>query len=181
MLNSFKKILDWINGHWGALAILGGIFWSFVTALWVAFALPVIDSHIDSRVVKMANDSLGNMIDGHLERKGGFRGQLADTTGLSKNEIVPALGRILTREDSIIGRIQYLENELDYQIGYNFWVLKQVSDKSVYNGVTFWLAPDGNVYYQDVYKYLWDAKYDSYDDCYYYYPSYSNGNRIKCD
>jgi len=182
MLTNFKKIFGWINGHLGALAIIGGMFWSFVTAIWIAFALPVIDGHIDNRFMVLANDSLGGLVDSHLKTKGGgFRGQLSDTTGIPKEAIVPKLGRLLTREDSILNRISYLENELDYQIGYNFWILKQVAEKSVYNDVTFWLPPDGNVYYRDVYKYLWDAKYDSYDDCYYFYPNYSNGNRIKCD
>lgn len=182
MLNNIKKIFGWINEHLGALAIVGGLFWSFVTAIWMAFALPVIDSHIDTRVMILAKDSLGDLVDSHLKTKGGgFRGQLADTTNIPKDAIVPTLGRMMTREDSILIRIQVLENELDYQRGYNFWILKQVATKSTYKDVIYWTPPDGNVYYRDMYQYLWDAKYDNYDDCYYFYPSYANGNRLKCD
>ena len=67
MLNNLKKIFGWINDHLGALAIIGGVFWSFVTAIWVAFALPVIDGHIDKRVMLMAQDSLGTLVDLHLK------------------------------------------------------------------------------------------------------------------
>jgi hypothetical protein len=182
MKENIRKIFSWINGHIGALAILGGVFWSFVTAIWVAFALPVIDSHIDSRVMALAKDSLGDLVDEHLKGNGGgFRGQLADTTGIPKHKIVSVLGELILEEDGLSTKLTKLENELDYQRGYNFWILKQVANKSTYNGVVFWTPPDGNVYYRDVYQYLWDAKYDNYDDCYYYYPNYANGNRLKCD
>jgi len=182
MLNSFNKILNWVNGHWGVLAILGGMFWSFVTAVWMAFALPVIDGHIDKRVMNLAKDSLGLLVDAHIKGNGGgFRTELADTTKLPKDRIVGVLGGIILRADGVDTRLTKLESELDYQRGYNFWVLKQVAEKRSYQGVTFWLPPDGNTYYRDIYQYLWDAKYDNYDDCYYFYPNYANGNRLKAD
>ena len=181
-VENIRKIFGWINGHLGALAIVGGVFWSFVTAIWVAFALPVIDSHIDSRVMSLAKDSLGELVDEHLKANGGgFRTQLADSTKIPKEKIVSVLGDVILREDGVLNRLSKLENELDYQVGYNFWILKQVAEKRTYKNVTYWLPPDGNTYYRDVYKYLWDAKYDNYDDCYYYYPNYANGNRLKCD
>lgn len=181
-MKNINKILNWVNGHWGALAILGGMFWSFVTAVWMAFALPVIDAHIDKRVMNLAKDSLGLLVDSHIKSNGGgFRTQLADTTKISKEDIVGVLGSVILKEDGVITRLSKLEDEIDYQRGYNFWILKQVAEKNTYHNVTFWLPPDGNVYYRDMYQYLWDAKYDNYDDCYYYYPNYANGNRIKCD
>ena len=182
MLNSVNKIISWVQDHWGVLAILGGMFWSFITALWMAFALPVIDGHIDKRVMNLAKDSLGLMVDAHIKGNGGgFRSELADTIKIPKEKIVATLGGVVLRENSILNRLTSIENEIDYQKGYNFWVLKQVADKRTYQDVIFWLPPDGNTYYRDVYQYLWDAKYDNYDDCYYFYPNYANGNRLKCD
>jgi len=176
------RYFKWLQEHWGILAIFGSGFWAFVTALWIAFAVPVIDSHIDSRLMILANDSLSVMIDSHLTNKGGgFRGQLADTTKIPKSEIVNVLGSLILNEDGVITRLNKLEDELNYQQGFNFWVLKQTADKVTHNSVTFWLPPDGNAYYRDMYGYIWDAKFDNYDDCYYFYPSYANGNRLKCD
>lgn len=177
-----KRYLEFINQHLGIIGIAGAGFWTFVVALWYAFAVPVIDSHIDSRVIKMANDSLAGMIDAHLSSKGGgFRGGLSDKTGIDKESIVDSLAVQMLSEDKLKGEVKKLQDEIDYQRGYNFWVLKQVAHKEAYNGVTFWLPSDGNTYYLDIYGYIWDAKYDAYDDCYYFYPSYGNGNRLKCE
>ena len=80
-MKSINKIVEWVQNHWGALAIVGGMFWSFITAIWMAFALPIIDGHIDKRVMSLAKDSLSLMVDAHLSNNGGgFRGQLSDTT-----------------------------------------------------------------------------------------------------
>jgi len=193
-----KRYLEFINQHLTIIGIAGAGFWTFVVALWYAFAVPVIDSHIDSRVIKMANDSLGTMIDSrvikmandslgtmidsHMSSKGGgFRGGLSDKTGINKESIVDSLAVQMLSEGKLRAEVKRLQDELDYQKGYNFWVLKQVAEKRSYNDVTFWLPPDGNTYYLDIYNYLWDAKYDAYDDCYYFYPSYGNGNRLKCE
>jgi hypothetical protein len=177
-----KKYIDWIQQHWTFIAVIGGVFWTFTGAVYTTMVLPQIDAHIDARVIKMANDSLGGMIDKHMMSKGGgFRGAIADKTGISKDNVADTVSHMILAEPSIIADLQKTENELDYQHGFNFWILKQVADKDTYNGVTFWLPPDGNVYYRDMYGYVWDAKYDSYDDVYYFYPSYGNGNRIKCE
>lgn len=177
-----RKYIDFVNNHIGILTIIGAGFWTFVVALWYAFAVPVIDEHIDSRVIKMANDSLGVMIDSHMSSKGGgFRGGLSDKTGIEKESIVDSLAVQMLAVDKLKADVKKLQDELDYQRGYNFWILKQVARKDTYNNVTFWLPPDGNTYYLDFYQYIWDAKYDAYDDCYYFYPSYGNGNRLKCE
>jgi hypothetical protein len=174
-----KRLLELINKYWGALLVLGGLVSTVVTFAWNFILLPQVDGHIDSRVLKMANDSLGIMIDQHMIQKGGgFRGALADSTGMKKEKVVGVLAKIIKEEE---GRVRKLEDEVDYQHGYNFFILKNIVDKVEHNGVTFWLPMDGNVYYQDMYGLVWDAKYDAYDDCYYYYPNYSNGERLKCD
>lgn len=174
-----KRLLELINKYWGALLVLGGIASTIITFLWFAIVVPVIDEHIDSRVMKMANDSLSIMIDSHLTSKGGgFRGALADSTGVKKDNVVGVLSKIMTEEET---RLAKLEEEVDYQHNYNFFLLKNIADKVEHNGIVFWLPMDGNVYYQDVYGLVWDAKFDAYDDCYYYYPSYGNGNRLKCE
>jgi hypothetical protein len=181
-MENIKKIFGWFNGHLGALAIIGGFFWSFVTAIWVAFALPVIDSHIDKRVMNLAKDSLGLLVDSHIKGNGGgFRTQLADTTKIPKEQLAGVLGNIILKEDGVLTKIKKLEDELDYQKGYNFWLLKQIATKAPYDGVDYWFPSDGNVYYRDMYGYVWDSKWDNYDKCYYFYPSYANGNRLKCD
>ena len=181
-MKSINKIVEWVQNHWGALAIVGGMFWSFITAIWMAFALPIIDGHIDKRVMSLAKDSLSLMVDAHLSNNGGgFRGQLSDTTKIPKEQLAGVLGNIILKEDGVLTKIKKLEDELDYQKGYNFWLLKQIATKAPYDGVDYWFPSDGNVYYRDVYGYVWDSKWDNYDKCYYFYPSYANGNRLKCD
>lgn len=177
-----KRVLELINKYWGALLVLGGIFSTVITFMWNLLVIPQIDSHIDSRVMKMANDSLGLMIDNHMVSKGGgFRGGLSDSTGIKKEAIIDTLSNQILGEVKIKADIRKNQEALSYQDGYNFFILKQIATKDAYDGVTFWLPPDGNVYYRDMYGLLWDAKYDSYDDCYYFYPSYGNGNRLKCE
>lgn len=177
-----KKYVDWVQNHWVILGVIGSSFWTFLIALWYAFAMPIVDGHIDARVMKMANDSLAVMIDAHMSEKGGgFRGAISKQTGIEKDNIADTVSALIFNEPEIKSRLVNLENELEYQHGYNFFILKQVAEKDTYKNVTYWLPPDGNVYFRDVYGYVWDAKYDSYDKVYYYYPSYGNGNRIKCE
>lgn len=177
-----KKLLELINQYWSAIAILiTGI--SFIWGIvWQSLLMPQIDSHIDSRVRKMATDSLGYYIDNHMvETGGGFRGALADSTGLSKTQVVKRLTELINEEGQVKGEILKLKDEVSYQHGYNFFLLKNIAQKMEYKGVIYWQPYDGNTYYQDMYGLVWDAKYDAYDDCYYYYPSYGNGNRLKCE
>ena len=176
------KYFKWLQEHWGFIAILSGGFWTVIVSLYMAFVAPVIDAHIDSRIDAWKKDSLSIAVDTHLKTKGGgFRGQLSDTTKIPKNLLVSKLGGMMIEESETLARIKKLEEAASYQEGYNFFVLKNIAEKSSYKSVTFWLPSDGNAYYLDVYKQLWDAKFDNYDDCYYYYPSYANGNRLKCD
>jgi hypothetical protein len=84
-------------------------------------------------------------------------------------------------EEEWQARVQKLEDSQSYQKGYNFFLLKNIASRDSYRGVIFWYPSDGNTYYRDIYGLVWDAKYDAYDDCYYYYPSYANGERLKCE
>jgi len=180
-LKSINKILEWINNHWGALAILGGMFWSFVTAIWVAFALPLIDAHIDSRIMVLADDSLSVMVDSHLKTKGGgFRGGFSDVIGLEKDEVVDFLFYMYLEERELKNRLDILEFSANYQNGFNKLMIKLVCTKSEYNQVPYWLANTGDAFYEDGYGLIWDANYNYTDDCYYYYPPYNGNKRTKC-
>lgn len=176
------RYFKWIQEHWGMLVIVGSGFWTFVVALWMAFAAPVIDEHIDSRITAWKNDSLNIIVDNHLRTKGGgFRGQLADTTKIPKDKLVSILGGIMVEEPNTQADIDYLFDEVDYLNNFNIFILSTLYQKYDYNGVTFYLTAQGDYKYLDMYKKLWDAAYNAADDCFYYYPSYGNGNRLKCD
>jgi hypothetical protein len=176
MLNNLKKIFGWINDHLGALAIIGGVFWSFVTALWMSFALPLIDSHIDSRIMTLAEDSLGQMVDNHLKENGGFRGGFSEITGISKDSVVYALGSLYLKSKNI----DTIFFSVNYQHGFDTEIMKMICSREEYNGVMFFVAPTGDVYYKDNKGFIWSANYSMADDCYYYYPPYNNNKRTKC-
>jgi hypothetical protein len=57
-----KKLLELINQYWGALLILGGIASTVITTLWFALVMPIIDAHIDSRVIVIGRDSMPGMV-----------------------------------------------------------------------------------------------------------------------
>lgn len=177
-----KKYTNWAQSHWSIIAVVGGGFWTFVVALYTAFVLPQIDEHIDKRIMKIANDSLVIMVDHVIANRGsGFRGQISEITGIDKHVVADSVSMLIQNKPTVSGRLTKLENDCDYQQSFNFWALKQIADKQTFKGVTFWTPPDGNVYFRDVFGLLWDAKYDAYDDVYYFYPSYGNGNRLKCE
>jgi hypothetical protein len=177
MLNNIRKIFGWINDHLGALAILGGVFWSFVTALWMSFALPLIDSHIDNRIMKLAEDSLGQMVDNHLKENGGFRGGFSEVTGIDKDSVVYALGSLYMKSKDI----DTILFSVNYQHGFDTEIMKMICSREQYDGVMFFVAPTGDVYYKDSKGFVWSANYSMADDCYYYYPPYNNNKRTKCE
>jgi hypothetical protein len=180
-MNHLTKILGWIQNHWGALAILGTMFWSFVTAIWVAFALPVIDAHIDSRIMKLADDSLGLMVDAHMTNKGGgFRSGFAEITGVPKENVTDSLAYLYLDEKTKDLKFDSLAFATNYQHGFNHLMIKLICSKQEYNSVPFWVAPTGDAYYEDVHGLIWDANYSNSDDCYYYYPPYNNNKRTRC-
>jgi len=177
-----KKIADFIQNYWLLIGLFCTGLGSVIGFTHNYIIMPEIHKVIDNRIMIMANDSLADMIDDHLtEKGGGFRGTLSDSTGLSKQQVVKVLADMIGEESTIKGDVMKLQDEVDYQHGYNFFLLKNIAEKSTYNGVTYWRPYDGNTYYQDMYGLVWDAKYDAYDDCYYFYPNYSNGNRLKCE
>lgn len=173
--------MNWISEHWGALMIVGGIFWSFVTAIWVAFALPVIDQHIDKRIMKMADDSLSLMVDAHLSNNGGgFRGGFSDITGVEKNYVIDSLAWLYLNERNMESKLDTLDFAIEYQHGFNMLMIKLNCNRQQYNHVDFWVATTGDVYYEDIHGLIWDANYNYGDDCYYYYPPYNENKRTKC-
>lgn len=186
LLTQLKGLAGFIKTNFAMVAIVGGGLTagggSIVSVYYNAIVVPEMEYFVRGVITAYEADSLGHKIDAHMKTKGGgFRSGLSDSTGIDKNLIIDSLSAIITGESKLINRILTLENELEYQKRFNFWTLKQSADKFEHNGINFWQPADGNTYFVDIYGYLWDAKYDNYDDCYYYYPSYGNGNRLKCE
>lgn len=181
-MGQLKKIADFVQSYWLLLGILGGGLTTVATGVHSYIIMPEINGVIDSRVVIMFKDSAGVIIDRHLTSKGGgFRGGLSDTTKIPKDKLVSVLGAIMIEEGDKEKRIIELENELDYQKGFNKFLLKTLYQKVNYGPVTFYQTAAGDFKYLDLYGYLWDAAYNAADDCFYFYPNYANGQRLKCE
>ena len=177
-----KKLLDFINQYWGPLAILGTIASSVLTFIWVVVLLPMVDAHIDSRVLVIGRDSMPGMVHRILdEQPVGFRGLLADTTKIDKADLPGKLGHMMITEKEKEAAIEKLQGDISYQEGFNLWLLKTLYPVYVYKGVSFYVTPKGTYKYLDMFNRLWDANYNADYDCFFFYPDYSNGDRLKCE
>lgn len=179
-MKAINQILKWVVEYWGALAIIGGAFWSFITAIWIAFVLPLIDTHIDNRVYKMAGDSLGLMIDSHLTSKGGgFRGGFSELTGIPKEFVIDSLAYLYLNELDKDKVLYEGKKAMQYQKGLNDLILDELFQQTNYGGVNYYLRSTGDFLFKDSLGLLWDANYNGACDCFYYYPPYTD-TRLKC-
>ena len=177
-----KNFLKLVNEYWGALVIIGSLFSTFLVAMWVAFAVPIINDTIDARVLIIGRDSMPAMVHNILKTQPvGFRGGLSDTTKIPKDLLVGVLGNMILQDSKKEKDILDLQYEVDYLDNFTLFLLKTLYQRVEYDQVPFFVTEKGTYMYLDMYKKLWDASYNAECDCFYYYPNYANGQRLDCE
>lgn len=181
-MKAINDILSWIQNYWGALMIVFGILGTGLSTIHYKIIMPEIDSHIEKIVYKVADDSLEHLMESHLiNRNEGFRGQVQKKTLIPKELVADTVSGIILGEDKIREQLRENTKTIDYLMAWSQMVLKQIAEPYQHRGIPLWRTYYGDFMYLDIFGMVWDAHYVASDDRYYFYPSYANGLRLRCE
>lgn len=116
----------------------------------------------------------------------GFRGHLSELTSVPKDQIADSIASLYAREENVYMSITYLMDQSSYQVGFNSTVFLMTTQPYQFGGVSFRKTETKengqfDIYYKDDFNKWWKAIYYSNEDAFFFIPSYTNGERIKCD
>ena len=181
-ISKLVEVFKFTKDNWWLLAIFGTMIWGTAKMYYYTQVEPEVRGYVTTIIYDMGKDSIPKMVHSILENQPvGFRGLLADTTKIPKEELVGVLGNIIVNYSKLEVEVIELKNEVSYLNEFTIFLLETLYTKDVYRGVTYYVTQQGDFKYLDMYKKLWDASYNAACDCYYYYPNYANGQRLKCE
>lgn len=174
-----KGAILFVKDYWVILGVLWFLFVGGVTLWYNQEVEPTMNKYVTKVTHKWMEDSLGIFIDSHMaEKGGGFRGRLADTLDISKEDVVHRFARLALNEDSMWLRL----NELGIKVAH----ARAIADLSIHesfrdttnSGVKLLISLKGEMFYLDSLKIPWGAFYRNRK--WVYFPPYNNNQMTDC-